>query len=273
MVLSKPIIINKNSAKPVKNLSVFENISYNSSHFSDHKDVFNKLKDQKLYTITVIIDNLATQLWKYRKYAKKEIIPVISRYKELLYEYFFDEFGEKEGNEFYAELLDKYRPVWEKGEGKKDLDDYIIKGELESRYRTKILKRFKNLEKLEASRTKIRRERLYNLPEPLNYLDWRNSYDNIFVWQIEKQKYCIRGGSGSSGQRENNSKFIFAFSLINQIRPISSSIYLYTRRNELMYIKDFQSLTVPERDIGSNYHLSSIQKKRVLEGINLIDWD
>jgi len=49
------------------------------------------------------------------------------------------------------------------------------------------LKRYKNREKLFKERTEIIRKRRYDLPQPLNYVDWRSPYDNIFVWQ-EKGK-------------------------------------------------------------------------------------
>lgn len=153
-----------------------------------------------------------------------------------------------------------------------DLDEHIIRNELEPRYKSEILKRYKNHEKLFKSRTRIDRKRYYNLPHPLNYVDWRNPYDNIFIWEDCGKKFFRKGGSGSSAGRETNSKFIYGFSLINKKRPIKSYLFLYSDDNQLYFVKEFASLTVPRYDIGSNYHLASIAKEKILSITNFIEW-
>jgi hypothetical protein len=54
-------------------------------------------------------------------------------------------------------------------------------------------------------------------------VDWRNPFDNIFIWEEDGKKVFRKGGSGSSGGRETNSKFIFGLSLINKTKSIKSS--------------------------------------------------
>ncbi|MBU3924574.1 hypothetical protein KJ854_01405 [Patescibacteria group bacterium] len=268
----KIITINKNAAKLVKNLDVFENIEYSYNYFENHLKIFKKLKNRELYTITVIIDNLKPSLYKNKKYAARSEYPIQSKYLELLYQYFFEDFGDREGNEFYAKLLDKYRPIWNKEKKTKEIDDYIIKNELEPRYKSKIIKRYRNLAKLKKPRKKINWDRYYNLPKPLNHVDWRNFFDNIFVWKIDNKKYCIRGGGGSSQQRENNTKFIYGFSMINKVKPIPSYLFLYTSKNQIKKLNAFNSLTVPERDIGHNYHIPNSELEKILRKTKLIDW-
>jgi len=134
-------------------------------------------------------------------------------------------------------------------------DDYIIENELEPRYKKEILRKHKNHEKLFGPRIKIERERYYNLPSPLNRIDWRNPYDNIFIWEGKDRKCFRKGGSGSSGGRQANSKFIFGLSLINKEFPVKSYLFLYSENNQLYFIKKFPSLAVPDYDIGSNYFL------------------
>lgn len=270
--MKKSIKINKSELILEYDPEIFSVAGNSFDSFADHKEIAQKLENKNPYTITVIIDNLNPKFYNNKKYTEKTEETILPLYNELLYEYFFDKFGWRKGNELYGEWLDKYRLIWEKEKRKKELDDYIIKNELEPRYREKILKRYKNHEKLFAPRTKIERKRYYNLPRPFNYIDWRNSYDNIFVWEENGRKLFRKGGSGSSGGRETNSKFIFGFGLINKVKPVKSYLFSYTDDNQLYFIKEFASLTVPYYDIGSNYFLKSSEGEKILSGVNLIEW-
>lgn len=240
--------------------------------FSTHKEIAQKLKDKSPYIITVIINCLNPRFWNNKKYVEKIKIPIDPLYKELLYKYFFDEFGDKEGNELYAKWLDRYRAKLLKEKMRKNLDGYIIENELEPRYKEKILKKYKDYESLFKPRSRIERKRYYNLPQPLNHIDWRNPYDNIFIWEEKGKKFFRKGGSGSSGGRETNSKFIFGFSLINQIKPIPSYLFLYGDDNQLYFIKRFSSLTVPRYDIGSNYTIKRSEEEKIFSKTNFIAW-
>lgn len=251
---------------------IFSIDGYALDVLDDHKAIAKKLKNKNPYTITIIIDNLNPKFWNNKKYVEKTHLSKQSLYRELLYKYFFAEFDHRAGNELYAKWLDKYRDAWKKDKMKNDLDDYIIKNELEPRYREKILKKYKNHEKLFKSRIEIHKERYYDLPYPLNRVDWRNPYDNIFVWEENGKKFFRKGGSGSSGGREENSKFIFGFSLINKKKPVKSYLFLYSDDNTLYFIKEFLSLAVPYYDIGWNYPLKGEEEKKILSKTNLIEW-
>lgn len=272
MSVNKNIKINSSNLIREYDAGIFKVDEYHPDSFSTYKEIAQKLKNKKPYTITVIIDNLDPKFWNNKKYVKKTRIPIQSRYRKLLYEYFFIEFDNRAGNELYAKWLDKYRSIWKKEQMKKDLDDYIIENELEPRYKDKILKKYKNHEKLFAPRTEVKRDRYYNLPQPLNRVDWRNPYDNIFVWEKNGKKVLRKGGSGSSGGRETNSKFILGLSLMNKIKPIKSFLFLYSSDNKLYFIKEFSSLTVPGYDIGCNYHLKSSEVEKIISETNLIRW-
>ncbi|MCX6763195.1 MAG: hypothetical protein NTZ97_00455 [Candidatus Moranbacteria bacterium] len=270
--MEKSIKINKSKLIRKYDSEIFSVDGKSFDLFVNHKEIAQKLKSKKPYTITVIIDNLNPKFYNNKKYVEKTKETILLLYSELLHEYFFDEFGQIEGNELYGRWLDEYRPIWKKEGAKKELDEHVIKNELGPRYREKILKKYKNHEKLFQSRTKTRRERYYNLPRPLNYIDWRNPYDNIFIWEENGQKLFCKGGSGSSGGRETNSKFIFGLSLINKIKPIKSYLFLYANNNQLYFIKEFSSLTVPYYDIGSNYFLKRNEMESIISGINLMTW-
>lgn len=252
---------------------IFKNIEYSHHNFYTHSDIGNELIDKKLYTITVIIDNLKYELRNKKEYVEHTKTKISTKYKELLYQYFFKEFGDEKGHIVYRSYLDKYRTLWLKEGERQDLDEYIIKLELEPKYKKIILQKYKNIEKLKKPRFQIEKERYYNLPTPLNYIDYRNPFDNIFVWKIDGQNFVKRGGSGSSQQREINSKFIFGYSLINQTIKIPSYLFLYSDENKLIFIKKFDSLTIPEYDIGSNYDLDEKEKDKTLKATNFIKWN
>lgn len=252
---------------------IFKNVKYSHQNFYSHRAIEKKLITKKPYVITVIIDNLKSEFFNKKEYVRFTKIPINTRYKELLYQYFFTEFGDEKGQIIYRKYLDKYRSLWLKEDKKQDLDDYIIKFELEHRYKKTILQKYKKLDRLKKPRFQTERERYYNLPFPLNYVDHRNPYDNIFIWKEGKQKFIIRGGSGSSQQREINSKFIYGFSLINIKRKIPSYLFVYSGNNKLIFIKKFNSFTIPDYDIGSNYDIDEKEKEKILKTTNFIKWD
>jgi len=270
--ITNKIILNPSTLSENFDKSLFENITYGSS-FYDYKEVVTQLKDKNPYIITVVIESLKDKYRNRKEYVKKTKVPIISQYKELLYDMFDKEYGRQESNAMYGEWLNKYRPLHEK-EGKYEMvDEYIIKQELEPRYRQKILERFKNHEQLFKNRFRIDRNRYYNLPKPLNYIDWRTPYDNIFVWEENGQKLARRGGSGSSGARETNSIFIFGLLELGKIQPIPSYLFLYSEENKLLFVKKFNSLCLPGFDIGSNYDLEYSEQERLKQDGTFLYWD
>jgi hypothetical protein len=109
---------------------------------------------------------------------------------------------------------------------------------------------------------KRHRERLYTIPEPLNYWDSRNSYQQYFA--VPEYKVLWQGGGGSSGQRETQSKFGFAFALYNQEQPIPSHIFVYDKDNILWYVDTLKELCLAPADMGSNYELNREKMRQLL---------
>lgn len=253
--------------------NLFENVSWSWGNFHTHHDVATTLKGKNPYTITVLIEPLKYEFRNQKEYVKKTKISIDSKYKELLYECFYREFGRDRENIVYGEWLEKYRPLHEKEKKYESVDEYIVKHELEPRYKAKILKRFKNHQKLFKDRISIEKKRLYNLPEPLNLIDWRNPYDNIFVWYEDGKKLARRGGGASSGSRETNSKFIYGFLELNKIKPVPSYLFLYSEENKLLFIKKFDNLCVPLLDIGENYHLDHLEEEKLKNNGTFLRWD
>jgi hypothetical protein len=238
-----------------------------------HQELTKFLKDKHLYTITVILDNLVPELRNRKTHVQKTRHSRMSLYQKLLHRSLTIEFGDEASNEMYRKWLDKYRQQW-LDEGKtKDLDEYVLELEMEPRYQQSIEKCYKNLEKLRQPRSIIRRERYYTLPKPITGVDWRSPYDNLFIWTEGSHKYVARGGSGSSGARETNSRFIFALGSLNQKQPVPSYLFLYDKTNAFHQLHSFPTLTIPKYDIGANYHLDSIQEKKLLSGTQLIWWE
>ncbi|MBI4991424.1 hypothetical protein HZB96_05010 [Candidatus Gottesmanbacteria bacterium] len=253
--------------------SIFENIEYSYDNLSSHIEVAGNLESKHPYTITILIENLNQNLWRRKEYVKQNKLLIQTKYTELLYRYFFEEYGEEKGNTLYSQFLEKYRSRWIKAKQQYDIDDYIVNHELEPRYKKIILQRFKDIEKLQKPRYRIERERYYRLPSPFDHIDWRNPYDNIFIWREGKKSFARRGGGGSSGQREFNSKFIYGYALINKKHPVPSYIFIYNSQNLLRFIKKFRSLTVPRYDIGSNYFLPHETEIRILNKVRFLEWN
>lgn len=244
-------------------VSIFENIVYSHDHFPSHESIYRHIKNKSPYTITIINEWLKPEFYRKKNYGKTSRVPIATKYSELIWKAFTDQYGERTCQEMYAKFLEKYRHI----------DELIFERELEPRYKAQILKKYKDLDRLKRPRFHLVWERYYNVPAPFNHIDWRNPYDTIFVWHEKGKKVATRGGSGSSGAREVNSKFIFGFSKINQVIKIPSYLFLYNNQNQLLFVKRFPSLRVPFYDIGANYHLSRSDEEALLRDTTLLEWD
>lgn len=260
------------------NAGILEGISW-SYHDSlhSHHDLAAMLAGKHPYTVTILIALIDSKLRNRKEYVKKTRVPVIPKYKELLYAAFDKEYGYNAAGELYRKWLEQYRSLFTKDyrlQNPDAVDDYILEHELAPRYKQRILARFKNHDKLFQERHRIDRERYYNLPEPFQRVDWRNPYDNIFIWEEDGHKVARRGGSGSSGGRETNSRFILGLLELNKTQPVPSYLFVYSRSNELKFVKKFDSLCVPAWDIGANYHQASFEEMEQLkQGGLFLEWD
>jgi len=259
-------------------LSLLTGLAWKNDSLS-YKELAGYLANKHPYTLTVVLDNLSPELRNRKTHVQKTQDVLMSRYHELLHQLLTAELGKEAANDQYRQWLGKYRQRWLNEGQTKDLDDYILELEMKPRYQKVIQKRYKNIEKLKQPRFITHRERHYNLPEPITHVDWRSPYDNLFIWTEDSQKpacagrYVARGGSGSSGARETNSRFIFALGLLNQKQPISSHLFVYDKTNHLYQLHTFSTLTVPKYDIGANYHLKTARQKQVLRGTCFMWWE
>lgn len=236
-------------------------IEWSSNRYNYHDEIVSVLKGNNPYIVSIFIENLKWELRHKKEYVKLTKIPIQTLYHELIIKSFYEEYGNKTDN-VYGDWLDKYNRN----------DNLIFEKEIEPKYKDKILSKYKNHAKLFKNRLRYERKRYYNLPEPLNWVDWRTLFDNIFIWTKNGNKYARRGGSGSSGARETNSKFIYAMLSLNKIEPIPSYLMIYTNENKLKLVKKFNSFTIPDYDIGSNYDINSKTDKELRKNGYFIEW-
>ncbi|MFA5776778.1 MAG: hypothetical protein WC988_04475 [Patescibacteria group bacterium] len=246
-----------------KNPVLLSGLEYYHGRFFTHSEVAKKLADKNPQLVTVLIENLRPEHYYKNAYGKRSLLERPTLFRELVFDDFFKEYGDSKGNQIYAEWLKKYE----------NNDEEIFNKELRPRYEQQILSKRKDHDKLFKPRRRLVWDRYYNLPEPLDRVDWRNPYDNIFIWTEGKHRYCTRGGSGSSGGRETNSIMGFGFAQMNMSREIPTTILIYSKDNKLLFGANFDSLTLPAYDLGSNYFLDREEEERLKKSINLYRWD
>jgi hypothetical protein len=154
-------------------------------------------------------------------------------------------------NRYYRKLLGEYDPQAKR----------ILRDQYKDLYPRAWKKKF-TMEKISKPRRKRRQERIYAIPEPLNYWDSRNPYQQYFA--VPEYKVLRQGGGGSSGQRETQSKFGFAFALFNQMQAIPSHIFIYDKDNILRYVDTLDTLCLAPSEMGSNYSLHHEEMRQLL---------
>lgn len=258
-------------------IDILEGISWHSEPFADYKEVATALQSKQPYTVTILIEHLKPALRAKKEYVKYIKQPRLSKYKEAINASFNNNYGDK-ADSVYSGWLQKYRPLFTERDlfaNPDVLDNHILKHELEPRYRQSVLAAAKDHKELFRERHWARRDRYYKLPEPLQYIDWRTPYDNLFIWHESGQRLAERGGNGSSTRRKINSKFIFGLLELNRTQPVPSFLFIYTSTNTLTFVKKFDSLCVPFYDIGLNYRIDEEERKSLLgtgQFIRYEDW-
>jgi len=230
---------------------------------SDHRQIARLLKKTSCSPLTVIIEEELldpSHFWD-KRYVKITTEQIISELDETVLRYFereinarmakFLEHDRDAENRYFRKLLKEYYP-----QARRILRDQCK--ELYPRaWKKKII-----MEKISKPRKKRHRERLYAIPEPLNYWDSRNSYQQYFA--VPEYKVLWQGGGGSSGQRETQSKLGFAFALFNQMQAIPSHIFVYDKDNILRYVDTLKKLCLAPCDMGSNYLLNHEEMQQLL---------
>ena len=232
-------------------------------HASDHLQIARLMKQASCSPFTIIIEGELldpSHFWD-KRYVKITTEQIVSELDEIVLRY-----CEREINARMAEFLEHDRDA-EKRYFRKLLKEYypqakrILRDQYRELYPRAWKKKF-TMEKISKPRKKRHKERIYAIPEPLNYWDSRNSYQQYFA--VPEHKVLWQGGGGSSGQRETQSKFGFAFGLFNQIQAIPSHIFVYDKDNVLRYVDTLEKLCLAPTDMGSNYHLNHEEMRQLL---------
>ncbi len=243
---------------PIVDSSIIDLLSDLKFNYSEdtynHKKLAGFLMDKDLILFNIIINRLDPRLSNKKEFVEKHREKIFSKYKELIWKELERDYGGYNLlNETYGQWLDELKTNWDKKKYS-SIDDHIMGEIIEPKYKQKILSRYKNHTKLMQERFETSRKRYYKLPEPLDYIDWRTAYDNLFIFIDGNKKYVARGLSGNSSAREIKSRFSYAYALVNQKRPITSYFLLYSSKNELLHMDKFENLCIITNDIGSNYH-------------------
>jgi hypothetical protein len=249
----------------LQSLKAYE-FGYSSDKFrqaSDHHQIARLMEQTPYSPFTIIIEEElldSSHFWD-KRYVKITTEEIVSELDETVLRDFdreinarmakFLEHNRDSENKYLRKLLKEYYP-----KARRILRDHYK--ELYPRaWKKKI-----TMEEISKPRKKRHRERIYALPEPLNYWDSRNSYQQYFA--VPEYKVLWQGGGGSSGQRETQSKLGFAFALFNKMHAIPSHIFVYDKDNILRYVDTVKKLCLAPSDMGSNYHLNHGEMRQLL---------
>jgi len=114
------------------------------------------------------------------------------------------------------------------------------------------------LEEYLIPRIYTKRERIYNMPEPLSHWDSRSPWHQTFYLEIPAEGITLvsRGGSGSSGAREENGRWSHAFGLLANKYGIETPTFFMRYNAHNCWKEEFRLATFATlgRDLSGNYH-------------------
>jgi hypothetical protein len=239
---------------------------YRPGREGDHVSLARSMKRMKTppYTIIVFEELLDGSHRNDKRYVKISREKIRSELEETVFRYY-----DRELNERMMKYLEKHKDPEDVYLNKLIKEYYpkarrILREHYKEIYPRAWRRKFRP-EVISKPRIRIRRERLYDLPEPLNFWDGRNLYQQYFIFP-EERNLC-KGGSGSSSQREAQSLYGFAFASFNRTVPVTTYIFLYDKHNELKYVDRIERLCLVPHDLGSNYHLERKNADRLLKGV------
>lgn len=248
-----------------------EHLTY--SHPDENKIYKNAISCRiKLETIIVIVDILKGKHRRDKKYVRWVRTERCSLVQEKVNRYFSDhdiecrQAAEKIAKKKKIEICQAYD---------------LLSKRLLNRFLKEARQRMRKSENWEKKRKELTRdrfyyqiERIYDVPYPWNYWDYRNSVVQTYFFIEKGETSCISGGSGSSGQRENHSRYGFLFARCqNKGIDIPAHIMVYDDHNRFKYLTSSKSLVLSSSDLGSNYHIDWKERKRILKDIPLLHFD
>jgi hypothetical protein len=165
--------------------------------------------------------------------------------------------------EKYYDILDCYRDGC-----KHEYDDdgeivrELSKEEFEEEWK-------RTLEKIVMPRTSVTYDRQYHLAPPFNHWDSRNYFQQWYIIEDDYNIYCVHGGSGGSGQREQMGRWGHTFAELVKKYDYAINTYCYNlnSRNSLDFVKQFDSYKVINIDLCGNYHSDRELMKELFSGL------
>lgn len=146
---------------------------------------------------------------------------------------------------------------------KLDDDGYILENAEENEFileaDTEVIEeqKLKLLERFLMPRVTTTFDRVYNMPDPFNYWDYRSYYHQAFYVELhdEEKTYVDIGGNGSSGRRESNGRWAHAFGLLATKYGIETPTFFMRYNKHNIFSEDFRLDTFATlgRDLSGNY--------------------
>jgi len=120
--------------------------------------------------------------------------------------------------------------------------------------------------KIHQPRIVTRYSRVYSMPEPFCYWDYRNSFQQWFFIENKTGITYISGGSGSSGQREDMGRFAHAFAHLSRHNDVKipTHCFKYDKRNNFLHLESFKTFKAVNRELTGNYHVEDREESTKL---------
>lgn len=126
------------------------------------------------------------------------------------------------------------------------------------------------LERYLRPRVQTTHDRVYNLPDPLSFWDYRSRWHQCFCVEIPEEGITIarRGGSGSSGAREENGKWAHTFGYLANKYGIETPTFFMRYDSHNVWREEFRIDTFATLgyDLSGNYPSSRETMKPLFEG-------
>ncbi len=223
----------------------------------------------KLETIIVIIDMLKDKDRLDKKYVRWVKTERCSLIQEKVNRYFSNHHDLCHET---AEKITKEKKI-------KIIQDYdLLAKRLRDRFLNEYRRRMRKPQNWDRKKKELTRdrfyyriERIYDMPYPWKQWDYRNSVVQTYFLTQNGQLTFVSGGGGSSGQRENHSRYGFLFARCqNKGIDIPTHIMVYNNHNKFKYLTSSKSLLLSSLDLGSNYHIDWKKREKILKNILLL---
>ena len=251
----------------MKAFDVLSNIVYAPLKISDPTDGEERISaiEGTPEIVYIFLDFIAPQNYHKKKYYHIHRLPVGSRLDEWVYKHLVEQ-------EQFARYLDRYRE--RKGINSDNIDQYILRKHYYPKA-FRVLKKKKNFHL--AAWSKPRRQFSYERKSNLFLktgeeipFDFRNVIQVFFTVKHSADRFILsEGGSGSSGQRENNTLFTAIYHLVSKRKPVRYYLIKYNGDNQFEYIRCSRKILLTD-GFGSNYDLDKSLRLEIEKAG--IDW-